>query len=330
MGGDRHPVIGIDVGGTTFTVAVIAGDYRVIRLTEQPTSVGRSATETLGVIAAATRSLLAEADMSRGDIAGAGVAVPGSVDAAQGRSRLAPNLPGWRDVPVRDLLAEALELPVALDHDVRMATLAEHRLGAGRGTRSFVCVTVGTGIGAGIVIHGELYRGASDSAGEIGHLPVIPGGRPCGCGRHGCLETVASGRAMAERVRQLVLAGQRTSATELAGGAAAGISAREVLAAAAAGDAVCERVADEALEALGLGLAALVNVVNPEVIAIGGGVAQAGPWFFDRLRRIVRDTAWPPGAAAVRLEPAALGTRAGVIGAGILAAETFPGDSEWP
>ena len=327
---DQHLLLGIDLGGTTFRVGVLGPEPRLIRVAERPTPTGRSPADLLEGVVKALFALLDEAGIDRKAIAGAGIAIPGSVDAVRGRSRFAPNLPGWRDVPVRDLLEEALGLPVVLDHDVRMATLAEYRLGVGRGTRTFACVTVGTGIGAGLVLDGALYRGAGGGAGEIGHLPVAANDSPCGCGRHGCLETVASGRAIGERVRALVRAGERTSALELAGRDVDRITAREVLAAAASGDPLAGRVAGEALEALVLGLVALVNVIDPEVIAIGGGVAQAGPWLFDRLRGLVRARAWPPGAETVRLEPAALGPRAGVIGAGVLAAETFGGDSRRP
>jgi glucokinase len=221
--------------------------------------------------------------------------------------RGSPNLPAWRDVPVAAIAADALDAPVAVEHDVRMAALGEARFGAGRDVASFVCVTVGTGIGAAVVLDGRPYRGASDAAGEIGHVAVASDrAEPCGCGRRGCLETVASGRAIAERVRRL---DGRT------------LAAREIFAAAAAGDATCARAVDEAIAALGAGLTILVNVLNPEVIAIGGGVAEAGAALLDRLRASVRAAAWAPAGEVVRLVPAALGPRAGAIGVAVFATE---------
>jgi glucokinase len=208
---------------------------------------------------------------------------------------------------VGSIAAEVLETPVAVEHDVRMAALAEARLGAGRGVVTFVCVAVGTGIGSAMVLDGKLYRGASDSAGEIGHVAIAGGDMPCGCGRRGCLETIASGRAIASRVRRLT-------------GDARTRSARDVFAAAAAGDAACTQVIDEAGRALGEGLAVLINVWNPEVIAVGGGVAGAGSALFDRIRTVVRATAWAPAADVVSIVPAELGTRAGAIGAALHAA----------
>jgi glucokinase len=173
-----------------------------------------------------------------------------------------------------------------------------------------VCVTVGTGVGAAIVLDGRLYRGATDAAGEIGHVPVPGDGAECGCGRRGCLETMASGRAIAARAR--------------AAGAAVQTAA-DAFAAAAAGDPVCARVIADAVGALAAGLATLVNVLNPDVIAIGGGVAAAGAAFLDPLRAAVRRSAWAPAAEAVRIVPVELGARAGAIGAALHVAEAHRG-----
>ena len=300
-----NPVLGIDVGGTTFTVVLLDGDARVLAAIEERMPVGLSPASAIKTIAATARAVAVEAGVAE-SLAGAGLAVPGHVDASRGVLRSSPNLAGWSDVPVGAIAADVLDAPVAVEHDVRMAALAEARLGAGRDVASFVCVTVGTGIGAAVVLDGRLYRGASASAGEIGHVRVAGADEPCGCGKRGCLETVASGRAIVARA----LSGGRAFAC-----------AREVFAAAAAGDALCARVVDEAGRALGDGLAALVNVLNPEVIALGGGVARAGAMLLDRVRVAVRAAAWAPAAEVVRIVPAALGTRAGAIGAALHVAD---------
>jgi glucokinase len=232
--------------------------------------------------------------------------VPGTLDVARGVLTSAPNLPGWRDVPVGEIVADTLGVPVAVEHDVRMAALGEARLGAGRGVARFVCVTVGTGIGAAILLDGRLYRGATGAAGEIGHVPVTSDGTRCGCGRRGCLETIASGRAIATRAQALGVMAE---------------SAAEVFARAAAGDPACVRVVGDAVTALADGLTMLVNVLNPDVIAIGGGVAGAGAALLDPLRAAVRRSAWAPAAEAVRIVPAALGARAGAIGAALQVVE---------
>jgi glucokinase len=204
-----------------------------------------------------------------------------------------------------------------------MAAFGESRLGVGRGVASFVCVTIGTGIGAAVVLDGRLYRGASQAAGEIGHVRVTGNepGEPCGCGRRGCLETVASGHAVAERARALARAGTAIGALSLAGGDVAAIGARHVFAAAAAGDEACARIVADAVAGLAAGITMLVNVLNPEVVALGGGVAEAGAALLDPLRAAVRASAWRPAAEVVRIVPVALGTRAGAIGAALHAAE---------
>ena len=301
------PALGIDVGGTTYTIVLRDADGRVRDALEDAMPARLPPAAAMKSIAAAARELAERADVEPAHLAGVGLAVPGSVDVARGLVRMAPNLPGWRDVPVGAVVAETLGVPVAVEHDVRMAALAESRLGAGRGVAVFVCVTVGTGIGAALVFDGRLHRGASDAAGEIGHVPVPGADAVCGCGRRGCLETVASGRAITARAH--------------AAGAPPSFTARDVFAAAATGDSTCARVVADAVAALAAGVTMLVNVVNPGVIALGGGVAAAGAALLDPLRAAVRAAAWAPGAEAVRLVPAALGTRAGAIGAAIHVAE---------
>jgi glucokinase len=300
-------VLGVDVGGTTVTVVVRDGDGHVRAAAAEPMPAHLAPSAAMQSVAVLAREVAGRAGVEAAHLAAAGLAVPGDVDAGRGVLRFAPNLPGWRDVPVGRIVAEALGVPVAVEHDVRMAALGEARLGAGRGVASFVCVTVGTGIGAAIVLDGRLYRGVSDAAGEIGHVPVPGDGAPCGCGRRGCLETMASGRAIAARAR--------------ARGAAAGVTAAEVFAAAKAGDAACAAVVADATAALAAGLTALVNVLNPAVIAVGGGVAEAGAMLLDPVRAAVKASAWAPAADAVRIVPAMLGARAGAIGAAIHVAE---------
>jgi glucokinase len=302
----RRPVLGIDVGGTTFTALLCEADGRVTAAADRTMPLSLAPAAAMTTVASAARELAERAGLEPAHLGGAGLAVPGNVDVSRGILRMAPNLPGWRDVPVGAIVAAALGVPAAVEHDVRMAALGEARLGAGRGVGRFVCVTVGTGVGAAIVLDGRLYRGATDAAGEIGHVPVPGDGAACGCGRRGCLETVASGRAIAARARE-------------AGATVA--TAADVFAAAAAGDPACARVIADAVAALAAGLTILVNVLNPDVIAVGGGVAEAGAAFLDPLRVAVRRSAWTPAAEAVRIVPVELGPRAGAIGAALHVAE---------
>ena len=320
-----RPLLGVDVGGTTFEVILLDGDGRVTAAVEDATPRGVPAAVVVRTVATAARAVAAGAGVEPRHLGGVGMAVPGRVDSARGLLRFAPNLPGWREVPVAALAAEVLETPVALEHDVRMAAFGESRRGAGAGAGSFVCVTVGTGIGAAVVLDGRLYRGATDAAGEIGHVPVVADGELCGCGRRGCLETVASGRAVAERARGLATRGEAAALLACVNGRVEDITAREVFGAAAAGDPACARVVAAAVAALGAGLTVLVNVLNPEAIAVGGGVAAAGAALLDPLRAAVRASAWTAAAEAVRIVPAVLGTQAGAIGAALFVAEVLRG-----
>ncbi|HYE94018.1 MAG TPA: ROK family protein [Terriglobales bacterium] len=320
MSGRRRVALGIDLGGTTFKVAVVEPDGRVLASRVEATPIGLAPAATVKTVMAAARAVVAGLALEPRALSGIGLGVPGALDVERGVVRSSPNLPGWHDVPVAALAADAIDAPVAVEHDVRLAALAEARAGAGHGVARFVCVTVGTGIGAAIVLDGRLYRGASDAAGEIGHVRVRDSGAPCGCGRHGCLETVGSGRAVAEAGRRRAVAGAAPALLASAGGAPDAISAQDVFTLAAQGDAACTAIVDEAAAALADGLVVLVNVLNPDVIALGGGLGESGAVLLDRVRAGVRAAAWKPGAEVVRIVPAALGARAGAIGAALHAA----------
>jgi glucokinase len=240
-----------------------------------------------------------------------GVGVPGLVDVVKGECRFSPNL-HWQDVPVAQLLGDSLGVPVFVDNDVNLAALAEHRLGAGRGYRDLIMVTVGTGIGAGLILDGKLYRGPGGSAGELGHLPVDPAGTLCSCGRRGCLETTCSGTAIGRRASQLVHPASRLWEQQP-------LDARAVFAAAREGDELARTVVQEAVAWLSTGLAGVVNLLNPSLIIVGGGVAQAGPGFLDALAAAIKLRALPHPAAQVQVVAAELGPGAGVTGAGLYA-----------
>jgi glucokinase len=242
------------------------------------------------------------AELAGPDVAAAGVVVPGSVDIATGTARYAANL-GWRDVPLRGLLAGRLGVPVALDNDVRAAGFAERTLGRARGVAECSLVVIGAGIAAVVVAGGAALRGASDLAGEIGHVPVYPDGDWCACGQRGCLETYASAAAIARRYRA-------------AGGSAQASSARDV-AAARASDPLAGQVWHEATQALGIALASYTMLLDPQLIVLGGGLSEAGEALLEPVRAALTSRlAWRP-APDVELSP--LGGRAGRLGAAILA-----------
>jgi glucokinase len=218
-------------------------------------------------------------------------------------------------MPVRDRIGDGLGLPAALDNDANCALLGEHWVGAAKGARDAVCFTIGTGIGGGIVVDGKLVHGASDAAAEIGHITIDVNGRRCGCGNDGCLEAYASGPAIARRAVEAIEAGAASTILALAGGDPARITAQTVFEATAAGDALADELVRDTARYLGVGIANMLNIMNPEVVVICGGVTQAGDHLFVPLRREVARRAFKPAVEACRILPGALAGTAGVIGA---------------
>lgn len=257
--------------------------------------------------------------LEAGSPSAVGVGAAGMVEFAPGVMRSAPNI-AWRDVPLRDRLADRIGLPCVLDNDANAAAWGEYRFGAGRGRRDLLVVTVGTGIGGGIIIGGSLLRGAHGFAAEIGHIIVEPDGPVCGCGNRGCWEQVASGQALDRRAREAADLDAEGAIARAAGTARpAGI---HVAAAAAAGDEEATRILAEVGRRFGEGLAGLANVLDPEAIVVGGGVAEVGEAFLGPARERFRETIEAPDhRPPVEIVPAALGNDAGAIGAAAMALE---------
>ncbi|MER5641443.1 ROK family protein [Kitasatospora sp. NPDC002227] len=296
-------VIALDVGGTQIKTGVLAPDGTLTHGERWFTRAERGPDAVIETVLACATELT-----RRHAPAAVGIAVPGLVDEAAGTSVFAANL-GWRDVPVRAWLAEELGLPVAFGHDVRAGGLAEARRGAGRGCRSFLFVPVGTGVAAAVVLDGRPLLGGRGFAGELGHLVVRPGGEPCPCGNRGCVETLASASAIARRYRRA------TGGEE--------VDAEEVRRRAEAGDRAASAVWSEAVEALADGLAATVNLFDPERIVIGGGLARAGEPYFGPLRAALAERLTFREAPPV--VPAELGHQAGCLGAALLAQDLRTG-----
>jgi glucokinase len=296
----RDLVIGVDVGGTTIKAALFDSDGLEYSSNNRPTPrhLGSDAVITTTIDAIA--ELRAQVPEAR--VRAVGLVVPGLVDAEQGIAVYAANL-GWRQLPLRQIVAEAVGLPVILDHDVRAAGLAELEFGAGRGLQEVLFVALGTGVAAAVITRGQVATGATGRAGELGHLPVFPEGEWCACGQRGCTETYASAAALSRRYA-----------------AASGISdvpAQDVISRAAAGDPVADRIFKDAITALSRALVHYVLLMDPELILIGGGMAASGATLLDPLARAVQaGLAWRPA-------PAILNGRfagdAGRRGAGLLA-----------
>jgi len=241
------------------------------------------------------------------------------VDARTGLVYAAPNLHGWEGIEAGRLLADRLGCRVAVQNDANLAAFAEWTAGAGRGTRDFVFLTVSTGVGGGLILDGELVTGAAGTAGELGRVPADLDGPPCGQGHAGCLEGIASGTAIADRARAALAAGERSRLAAVGDS----LDARDVQAAAEAGDALAGRLFDEAGRALGRAIGGIVNVLSPEVVAIGGGLLGAGELLFTPLRAAIGEIAFAVPLRRCRVVPAALGTDAGLVGATAWAVRRF-------
>ena len=312
--------IGVDVGGTKVAAGLVDESGTVLARTRRPTP-SASPGDVEDVIAECAAELRASAVARDLGVIAVGVGAAGFITADRATVLVAPNL-SWRDEPLRDAVASRTGLPVVVENDANAAAWAEYRFGAGRGERHLVVVTVGTGIGGGIVLDGDLYRGRWGIGAEFGHMQVTPGGRRCGCGQHGCWEQYVSGRALLHEAREIadVQRGYGRRLLELGGGRPEGIEAIEVTQAAREGDPAALDCFAEVGAWLGQGLADLAAVLDPGLFVIGGGVADAGELLLAPARRAYAARLTGTHArphAEIRL--AALGNDAGMVGAADLA-----------
>jgi glucokinase len=255
-----------------------------------------------------------ETGAERTDFLGVGIGSPGPLDRARGLVIVTPNL-GWRDFPLRDEVSKRVNLPATLDNDANCATIGEWWCGAAKGGRNVVGLTIGTGIGGGLILDGKLYHGASDAAGEIGHTTIDSTGRRCKCGNYGCLEAYTSGPAIAERAREVLEGDDDSLLPAMVDGDLSRITAQTVFEASKRGDRVALEVVRDTAHFLGVGISNLINIFNPDTFVIAGGVTQAGDVLFDPLRAEVRRRAFRPSVEACRIVPGALPLSAGVVGA---------------
>ena len=310
-------VLGIDVGGTNLVVGSVAEDgSAMVASASEPTHSEAGATDVVDRLVGLAERAIANTrrEAPGAEILGVGVGAPGPLDTKRGIVLLTPNL-GWVNMPLRQLIHDRLGLPAALDNDANCAVLGEWWVGAARGARHAIGITIGTGIGGGLIIDGRLYHGASDVAGEIGHTTIDTEGRRCKCGNYGCLEAYASGPNIALRAVEELEAGAESRLRALVGGDLQQITAQTVYQAAADGDELALEVVNDTAKFLGVGIGNLLNVFNPEVVVVCGGVTLAGDHLFEPLRREVARRAFKPAVSACRIVPGELAGTAGVYGA---------------
>jgi glucokinase len=313
--------IGVDLGGTTFTGAVVnvtSGD--VLGRHRVPTRAKQGHDAVMARMADLIDEAIADAGVDRKEIGGVGIGAPGVLDLERGITRFLPNLPGeWRNVPLRATIEQKVGLPVSLLNDVRSFTLGEKTFGAGRDVDTLVGIAIGTGIGGGLIISGKLHLGLEGTAGEVGHQIVDPYGPRCGCGSRGCLEAFASGPAITAMALKAITQGRTTRIAELVSYDLNRVTPEVVSRAARGGDPVAREIFEQAGFYIGIGVANLITIISPQMVVIGGGVAQAGDLLFDPIRRAARESVHVTPFDQVRIVPGELGTDAGLIGAAVWA-----------
>ncbi len=309
-------VIGVDLGGTNLKVALLDLKGNIREKVSVLTKEGKQAV--LRQIIDTVEGLREKSGVKKSAILGLGMGTPGLVDSTRGIVRGFTNVKGWRNVALKEYIEKNMELPAYIDNDVNLMALGELLCGSGRGMKNMVCLTLGTGVGGGIIIQGELYRGSTMSAGEIGHIPVNVDGLPCGCGSYGCLERYVGNASIVDKAVKAIEGGRRSLIKKLSGGDLTTITPRTISRAARQGDRLAKEIWEETGRYIGIALSGVVNLLNPEMIVIGGGVARAGQILFEPIRRTVKERALRIPAAKVKIVPAKLGEDAGLIGAGML------------
>ena len=310
-------VVGVDIGGTDVKLGIVRG-RRLLARRAFPTSSISSGPKALeeGIVSE-VRSLCRS---FRGGVRSLGVGVPGLVLYPQGIVQTCANVRGWKNLPLQARLQRRLGMPVRVDNDVHAMALAEWRYGAGRGARNLVCVTLGTGVGGGFILNGKLYRSRLGPSAEIGHVAVGENGPACSCGGSACLERYVGNRDLLRILRGKLRAGRKSRITRLVGGRLDKITPETVDRACELGDPLAIETWEEAGNKIGLVLSKVVTLLSPDRVVIGGGLACAGRWLFEPIRRTLRERAMKP-LGRVPVVPAQLGMSAGLIGAALLGEE---------
>jgi glucokinase-like ROK family protein len=309
----RGYIVGVDMGASHISILISDFAARVLDDMEVPSDVSLGPKVCLSRIDEAVQSLLGKNGLTIQHVLAVGLGVPGPIVAEAGLVSTPPIMPGWHNYPIRTHLEKVWNCPVSVNNDAELGALGEWAYGAGRGERHLAYIKVGSGVGAGLLLDGRIYRGATGCAGEIGHITILNDGPQCSCGNYGCLEALSGGHAIARRAQEAISAGKRTIICAQKPETA--ISARDVIAAARLGDLVAQQIVAEAGAYLGTAVASLVNLFNPNVIVVGGGVSFMGDLLLEPIRKGVRERSLPSAGQAVRISAALLGRRSSAMGA---------------
>lgn len=313
-------VVGVDLGGTKILSGIFKHSLDCVGTAKVSTKSQRGVESVIERIDRCVRDAVDEADLTLKQVAGVGIGAPGAVDFETGTVIFAPNMDGWKEVPLKKTLEKRLGVPVFVENDCNIAALGVFVVELKSKPRSMVGMFVGTGIGGGIVINGELYSGSNHTAGEIGHMVVDVAGPKCGCGNKGCLEAVASRTAIFQQIKAGIKDGQKTILTDMLGADLGDLRSGDLRKAIRRGDKFVDRIVESAAEYLGIATANLVNILNPEVVVLGGGVIEA---LADEMMGVIVETAneyaMPGTMKGVEVIASKLGDSAGITGGAVLA-----------
>ena len=306
-------VVGVDIGSTHVTILLANYAAHVIKDIEWPIRIDEGPTVILGQVDQRLKDLLNESNLKMGDIKAICVGVPGPVVLQEGMVSEPPIMPGWDKFPIKNYIKSLWKVPVTIGNDAELGAIGEWAYGAGRGEDNLAYIKVGRGIGAGLLLDGQVYHGAAGSAGEIGHFTIEENGPLCSCGNRGCLEAVAGGNAVAKRAIESIKNGHRTELSAIT--PIDSIQSKDVIAAACNGDLLAQQILSEAGAHLGTAIAGLVNLFNPSIIIVGGGVSQIGDLLLEPIRLTVQRRSLKMASKGLRISTALLGRRSSGMGA---------------
>lgn len=313
--------LGIDLGGTKILTAVMEADGKIVARDHSITPAAGGQEKVLGAVMQSVNDVLKHAGVDSADISAAGVGAPGPSNPGTGILYTAPNLPGLKNVPLKDIIEKELGVKTFLINDANAAAVGEFRFGAAKGAGNFIYITISTGIGGGVFIDGKLYTGAVGTAAEIGHMTIDHRGPVCNCGNRGCWEMLASGTALAREAVKRIREGAKTTIPKFADGSLEKVNAKTIQMAAEHGDLLAGQLISDTAFYLGVGLANLINLFNPERIVIGGGLASMGEVLLGKAKKEAEERAYMEAFEAVDFVPAGLGRDSGVLGAAAFALE---------
>lgn len=322
-------ILALDIGGTKLAGAAFDHRNNILAYARVATRAEQGPDAVVARLVRMARSLMERAGGPEDAPCAVGVGCGGPLDSETGIIYSPPNLPGWNAFPLKDRLEEHLGIQTFVDNDANAAAMAEHRFGAGRNRRNIFYITISTGIGAGLILDGEVYRGTNSSAGEFGHIVMKRNGPRCNCGGRGCLEALASGTAIARRARKEAAKHPDSRLSEILSTKGA-ISAKDVADAARADDSAALKIIHDAATYLGLGITSAIHLLNPEIVILGGGLSRAGKLLFEPIRRTVRERAQKHLAEFVPILPAELGGKTGIYGALAVALDRISSSSTSP